>query len=143
LGAKPVTLLLTETGFSPYRVWFTSRDFIAKHPDAVRAFTTASIRGWRDYLDGDRQQADAMISALNKQLNPGFIAYSVAAMREHQLVAGNPAQGEAVGRIDPARIATEIAQLLDIGVITAPPKVADVFDDRFLPDDVRVRPTKP
>ena len=140
MGANPGTLLLSDMGFAPYRVWFTSREFAAKNPEAVRAFTAASIRGWSDYLTGDRTAADQMISALNKHLTPEFNDYCVGVMRDAKLVAGDPAQGEAVGRIDPSRIETLLKQLTDIGIITKPLKVADVFDDRFLPDDVRVKP---
>jgi NitT/TauT family transport system substrate-binding protein len=136
-GAKPATLLLSNTGFSPYRVWYTSRAFIEKNPEAVRAFTAASIRGWSEYLEGDRVAADAAIGKLNKQMVPEFIAFSVAAMKQHGLVAGEAAKGERVGRIDPARITTEIKQLADIGVLGRPVTLAEVFDDRFLPAEVR------
>ncbi len=137
-GAKPAVLLLSESGFSPYRVWFSSRKFIDANPDAVRAFTAASIRGWKEYTEGDRSEADAMIGALNKQMVPEFVAFSVGAMKDYKLVAGDPAKGEAVGRIDPARIAEEIRQLAEIGVLDRPRQVSDVFDDRFLPAEVRV-----
>jgi NitT/TauT family transport system substrate-binding protein len=137
-GAKPATLLLSNTGFSPYRVWYTSRSFIEKNPDAVRAFTAASIRGWNEYISGDRTEADAQIGKLNKQMVPEFIAYSVGAMRQYGLVVGDPAKGEVVGQIDPARIAREIKQLTEIGVVGKPVTVAEVFDDRFLPAEVRV-----
>ena len=53
---------------------------------------------------------------------------------------GDPALGEKTGRIDPARIAEQIRQLTDIGILTAPVKVTDVLDDEFLPADVRVKP---
>lgn len=135
-GAKPATLLLSETGFSPYRVWFTSRGFTEKNPEAVRAFTSASIRGWQDYISGDRTEADALIGSLNKQMVPDFIAYSVGAMLEHRLVTGDPAQGERAGRIDPERIAAQIAQLTSIGVLGKTLTVDDVFDARFLPKEL-------
>lgn len=136
-GADPGVLLLSDTGFSPYRIWYSSRSFLTKNLAAARAFTAASLRGWREYIDGDRAAADAMIGSLNKQMTPEFIAYSVGAMREHRLVDGDPAKGDAQGRIDPARLAQEISQLTAIGMLGQPLKVADVFDDQFLPADVR------
>ena len=136
-GAKPATLLLSDTGFSPYRVWYANRAFIEKNPDVVRAFNAASIRGWNDYITGDRTEADALIGKLNKQMVPEFIAYSVAAMKQYQLVAGDPAKGELAGRLDPARLAAEIKQLAEIGVLGRPVTLAEVLDDRFLPPEVR------
>jgi len=139
-GADPGTLLLSDAGIMPYRIWYTSRSFLAKNPDVVRAFTAASIRGWLDYIDGDRKDADAAISALNPKMTPEFIAYSVGAMRENKLVKGDPAKGEKVGQIDPVRFGAEIAQLTSIGVLGQPVKLADVFDEKFLPEDVRAKP---
>lgn len=136
-GAKIGLLLLSDSGFSPYRVWYTSRKFAAEHPDAVRAFTAATIRGWRDYMEGDRAAADQLIAAENKQMLPEFIAFSVGAMKEYKLIAGDPAKGETYGQIKPARIAEQIRQLVEIGVLETPLKVEDVFDGSFLPDSAK------
>jgi NitT/TauT family transport system substrate-binding protein len=138
-GVDPGILMLSETGFAPYRVWYTSRDFIRKNPEAVRAFTAASIRGWSDYITGDRKEADVLIRSLNKQITPEFSDYCVAAMKEKMLVAGDPAKGEATGRIDPTRLAEEVRQMSELGMLSQPMKIEDVFDDRFLPEDVRVK----
>jgi NitT/TauT family transport system substrate-binding protein len=136
-GVDVGVLLLSETGFSPYRVWYTSRDFLEKHPDQVRAFTEASVRGWRDYLEGDRAAADQRISELNKQMTPEFIAYSVGAMKEYKLAAGDPAAGETYGQIRAARIEEQIKQLIEIHVVEKPIKVGDIFDGRFLPESAK------
>jgi NitT/TauT family transport system substrate-binding protein len=132
-GAKIGLLVLSDSGFSPYRVWYTSRKYAQEHPDVVRAFTAASIRGWKDYMEGDRSAADRRIGELNKQMLPGFIAFSVETMKARQLVSGDPAQGETYGQIRPSRIEELIRQLTTIGILTQPLKVADVFDASFLP----------
>lgn len=139
-GADVGVLLLSEIGFAPYRVWYSSRSFIAKNPEVARAFTAASIRGWREYIDGDRTEADARIGALNRQMTPEFIAFAVRAMKEHRLVNGDPAKGEAIGQLDPARVTDQLKQLAELGLLTRPVTLAEVFDDRFLPDDVRAKP---
>ena len=100
-GADIGVLLLSDTGFSPYRVWFTSKKFAAEHPEAVRAFTAASIRGWREYMEGDRTAANQLITKDNKQMLPEFMDYSVNAMKKYRLVAGDPAKGETYGQIRP------------------------------------------
>ena len=136
-GADIGILLLSDSGFSPYRVWFTSKKFAAEHPDVVRAFTAASIRGWRDYIEGDHVAADRLIGAENRQMLPEFIAYSVGAMKEYKLPAGDPAKGETYGQIKAERIAEQIRQLVEIGVLETPLKVEDVFDPSFLPDSAK------
>jgi NitT/TauT family transport system substrate-binding protein len=47
-GAAVRTLLISATGYQPYRVFFTSRAFLAQHPDIVQKFVAASIEGWRN-----------------------------------------------------------------------------------------------
>jgi NitT/TauT family transport system substrate-binding protein len=136
-GADIGVLLLSDTGFSPYRVWFTSRQFATEHPDVVRAFTAASIRGWRDYIEGDPTPANRLIASENKQMLPDFIAFSVGAMKEYKLPAGDPAKGETYGQIKASRIAEQIHQLTEIGVLESPLKVEDVFDGSFLPDSAK------
>jgi NitT/TauT family transport system substrate-binding protein len=131
-GADIGTLLLSDTGFSPYRVWFTSRKFATENPEAVRAFTAASVRGWREYMEGDRTAANDLIRKDNKQMMPEFMDYGVSAMKQYQLVAGDPAKGETYGQIRPERIAEQIRQLVEIGVLEQPLKVEDVLDGHLL-----------
>jgi len=131
-GADIGTLLMSDSGFSPYRVWFTSRKFATENPEAVRAFTAASVRGWREYMEGDRTAANELIRRDNKQMVPEFMDYGINAMKQYQLVAGDPAKGETYGQIRPERIAEQIRQLVEIGVLEQPLKVEDVFDGRFL-----------
>jgi NitT/TauT family transport system substrate-binding protein len=132
-GSDPQVLLISDSGFSPYRVWYARRQFLTEHPDIVRAFTAASIRGWREYLNGDRAAADALIASLNPKMVPAFMNYSVEAMRKYRLVAGDPAAGEAVGRISRTRLALLIQQLGGVGLLDHPVTVDDVFDGRFQP----------
>jgi NitT/TauT family transport system substrate-binding protein len=132
-GANVGTLLVSDTGFSPYRVWYTSRGFLAAHPDIVRAFSQASIRGWREYIDGDGTAADARITFLNPRMDRDFMAFSVQAMKTYGLVTGGAGGTGAIGRIDRARIATQIKQLAEVGLLDKPVTVDDVFDSRFQP----------
>ena len=134
-GAHVGVLLLSDSGFSPYRVWYTRRALIDEHPDVVRAFTAASIRGWRDYSGGDHAAANALIASLNPKMEPAFMDFSVQAMQHYHLVTGDPAAGEGVGRISGARIARLISQLAGIGMLDHPLRVEDVYDARFQPAD--------
>jgi NitT/TauT family transport system substrate-binding protein len=132
-GAATRVLLISDSGFSPYRVFFTRRAFIAAHPDVVRAFTAASIRGWRDYVGGDQAAANALIASLNPKLDPPFMAFSVQAMRDYHLIGGDPAAGDAPGRLDRGRVGTLLRQLASIGLLDHPLAVDDVLDDHFIP----------
>lgn len=132
-GADVGTFLVSDTGFSPYRVWYTTRSFLAGHADLVRAFSQASIRGWREYIGGDRAAADARIASLNPKMDPDFMTYSVGAMKAYGLVTGDPAKGEFLGRVDSDRIATQIKQLAGARLLDKAVSVDDVLDPRFQP----------
>jgi hypothetical protein len=88
-------------------------------------------------MEGDGTAGNRLIAEQNPRMQPEFIAYSVDAMKEYKLIGGNQAKGETYGQIRAPRIADEIRQLGEIGVIESPLKVDDVFDARFLPDTAR------
>jgi len=116
-GANPGTLLLADMGFRPYRVWYASRSFARNNPDVVEAFTRASIRGWSDYLNGDPDPANTLISAANPKMTPAFVQFSRSALIKHKLVTGDSGDPAAIGSIDPARIQEQIEQLQSISML--------------------------
>jgi NitT/TauT family transport system substrate-binding protein len=126
-GANVETILLSESGFNPYRVWFTSKSFLRRNPEVVAAFHRASIRGWQDYLFGDRTRANQLIEEANPKMDPEFMEYVVKAMRENNLVTGDSGNVADVGKIDPARIEEQIQQLVSIGMLSEPKAVEDVY----------------
>ena len=98
----------------------------------MEKFSRASIRGWQDYLFGDRTKADALLASLNPKLDEEFIAYSVGALIEHNLVTGSTGDPSIVGQIDPERILTEIAQLTDLGFMDKPVDIESVLVSKHL-----------
>lgn len=132
-GANVGALLIASDTYEPYRVMFTSREFLAKNPDVVRKFVRASVRGWVDYLTGDPTQANALIAAKNSVMTPEFLAYSIKAMNDYKLVSGDPAKGEAAGQLTPARLEKQIKLLQEVGVLDKPVAVEDVATFEFIP----------
>jgi len=126
-GANVGTLLLSDSGFSPYRVWYTSRGYARANPEIVAAFSKASIRGWKDYLAGDRSEADALISASNPKQTADFIDYVVNSMIENQLVIGDPGNGDTIGRLSEVRIQEQINQLNEIGALESEVDIEQVL----------------
>jgi NitT/TauT family transport system substrate-binding protein len=132
-GAKVGALLIANDAYEPYRVMFTSRDYLAAHPDVVARFVRASVRGWVDYLTGDPAPGNALLRAKRDDLTPEFLAYSIKAMNEYRLVLGDPAKGETPGQLTAARLEKQIALLQELGLLDQPLKVADVATFDFLP----------
>lgn len=128
-GANAKTILLSESGFNPYRVWYTSSSFARQNPEVVAAFHRASIRGWQDYMTGDRTEANAMIAASNPKMDLDFMEYVYEAMTEYKLITGDSGNMEDVGKITPERVQEQIDQLKSINMINSDLSVDDVYFD--------------
>jgi NitT/TauT family transport system substrate-binding protein len=119
-GADVRTLLISSSGYDPYRVTFTSRDFLAQHPDVVAKFVRASIRGWQAYLQ-DPAATNAQLLKLNPALNPAQEAYTAQALREGNFVTGSDASGAAspnqTGQMAAARWQASYDQLNALGIL--------------------------
>jgi len=136
-GVEPKTMLLAQEGYDPYRVIFTSRRYAAAHPERVRAFVAASIKGWESFLDGDNTAAKAMIAERNDSMSNDFMEFSIGAMKENHLVRGRPGLGEANGLIKRARIAAELENLHQLGILRERLPVEKVALFEFLPEDIQ------
>lgn len=132
-GAEVGALLIAQPGYEPYRVMLGSREFVARHPEVVRAFVQASVRGWVDYLTGDPAPADALLQKLRPDLSTEFLAYSRQAMRDHRLVLGDPARGERMGLLTTERLETQLRLLRELGLLDRELTVDDVATFEFLP----------
>lgn len=138
-GAKPRTLLLADSGFQPYRVYFCTQKYARENPAAVRAFVAASIRGWDDFMTGDASPGKKLIAARNDQMTEDFMDYSICAMAANQLIAGDPAKGEQTGLITKKRLQEQIDTLVELKIITAPIPLAKVATFDFLPPALRAK----
>ncbi len=127
-GGHARTILIAESGFDPYRVITGNADFVKAHPNITRAFVEATLRGYRDYMYGDPTPGNRLIMAANVQMNEDFIGYGIRAIKAHHLLEGDPAKGDAIGRISRRRLQEQIDALQKIGAldrIITPDEVAD------------------
>lgn len=132
-GAAVGTLLLADSGYAPYRVIYTSRDYLARKPEVVRAFVAATIRGFDDVLDGDPAPAFAALHKANALMTPEVMEFSRGAMKRMRLVQGDPARGERTGQITRERMLHQIETLQSLGQLGRPVTIEDVFAPGFAP----------
>jgi NitT/TauT family transport system substrate-binding protein len=131
-GAEVGALLIAHEGYEPYRVIFAGREFLEKNPEVVAKFVRATLRGWKDYLEGDPTPGNALIRELRNDLPDEFFAYSIKAMKDYKLVLGDPARGEKLGLLTEKRLQTQLDLLRDLGVVEKPLKVEDVATFEFI-----------
>jgi NitT/TauT family transport system substrate-binding protein len=121
------TLLISSTGYDPYRVFFTSQSYAAAHPEVVAKFVQASNRGWQDYMQ-DPTAANALIQKLNPALDPALMNFSYAALRDGHFIDGD---GQ-LGQFDPDRWKTMEQQLLELKIISKPVDPTTAYTTKFL-----------
>ncbi|MBX3735467.1 MAG: ABC transporter substrate-binding protein [Candidatus Didemnitutus sp.] len=137
-GADAGALLIARPGeYEPYRAIFTSDAFLIENPDIVRRFVRASLRGWTDYLTGDPTPGNNLIKAARPDLTDDFFAYSIKAMKDYQLVLGDPARGEKMGQLTAARLETQLKLLGELGFLERPLTVKEVATFEMLPPEAR------
>lgn len=130
-GIETRVLLISDAGYSPYRVLFTTQDFVAAHPETVAKFVRASLRGWRDYMN-DPAAAHAVIAKLNPALNPEWMHFSWQALHDGHFVTGNDASGAQLGEMTPERWNTMYTQLFDLKMIAKPFDPATAYTLQFV-----------
>lgn len=132
-GASVGTLLIDDSGYSPYRVIFTSRDYLAAHPERVRAFVAATTQGFDEFITGDPAPGLAALGTANKLMSSELMNYSLEAMKGMRLVQGDPTKGERTGLITRERIAAQIEILDSLGLLERKITVDDVAVFDFVP----------
>jgi len=129
-GIETRVLLTAEAGYNPYRVMFTTRDFLSQNPDVVARFVRASLKGWQEYLT-DPAAANAAISKVNPALNPQWMQFTWQALRDGGFVTGDDRSNRQLGTMEAERWTTMYNQLLELKVIDKPFDPAKAYTLRF------------
>jgi NitT/TauT family transport system substrate-binding protein len=130
-GAEVRTFLISSSGYDPYRVQFTTRDFTTQHPDVVAKFVRASIRGWNAYLS-DPTATNALLLKLNPALNPAQEAYTAQALRDGGFVTGGDTTGGQAGQMTVARWQANYEQLKSLGILQGSLDPASAYTLEFV-----------
>jgi NitT/TauT family transport system substrate-binding protein len=130
-GVETRVLLVSDAGYNPYRVMYTTRDFLRQHPEVVSKFVRASLKGWKDYLM-DPAPAHTAIAKLNPALNPEWMQFTWQKLRDGHFVAGEDPTGAQLGQMEPKRWATMYEQLVDLKVIETPFDPTTAYTLQFL-----------
>jgi NitT/TauT family transport system substrate-binding protein len=137
MGVRTRSFLIADSGYDPYRALFCRRDFAAAHPDVVRAFVRASIRGWRDYLSLDPSPGNTLITRDHADSTPAVLAFGWGQLKKAHIVDGDAAKGERIGLVRRRRLEEQIAILRQVGLISGAFSAEDVASFDFLPADLQ------
>ena len=138
-GVTPRTLLIANSGYNPYRVVYANASFARQHPDAVRAFVAATLRGWHDFLEGDPTPAKKLIFSRTPNMTEDFVRFSTQAMKDNRFSEGDPAKGETLGMMTEKRMRDQVDIFTRIKALDAPLPLEAFVSFDYLPADLARR----
>ncbi len=136
-GGNPKTLLLSETGYRPYRVIFTSTKFVRENPETVRAFVHTSLSSWNSYLNEDPTAANQLILQRNENMTAELLAFAREEMKRLELVNGSATQGERAGLLRRDRLRENIATLVEFKILSTSLPLEKFVRFDFLPTELQ------
>jgi NitT/TauT family transport system substrate-binding protein len=103
-----------------------SEETIAQHPDLVRAFVRATIKGMKDAFANPAEAASIM-AKYHKELAPAVIEGETTAVRELAEVEGRP-----LGLVEPKSIANTVDVMAANFTLKSPVKPGDLYAPGFV-----------
>lgn len=131
-GSEARTMLISSTGYQPYRVIYTSRNFLAQHPEIVAKFVNASVQGWKNYL-ADPTMVDAEIARLNPAMSQDQMRFSIQTLKDQHFIDGQGTPDSHLGHFTAERWNTIYQQLVSLKVTAQPINPASAYTLRFAP----------
>jgi NitT/TauT family transport system substrate-binding protein len=109
-----------------------TEEYLSQHPQVVRGFVRAALKGWRFALDHPDKAAQDELQYV-QSLKPEVIAAELSIVRD--LVVTPDTQQHGLGWFDPAQIKANVDFVTRyIGITGTPPQPSDVYATGFLPD---------
>jgi len=125
-------LLMADYGVNLYgNAIIVNPKFAADHPDAVRAFLRAFVKGLKDTVKSPATAVDSVIKRNDVAKKPVELERLQMALRDNFVTPEVKANG--YGAIDKARFEKAIEQIGLTYKFKATPKTDDIFDASFLP----------
>jgi NitT/TauT family transport system substrate-binding protein len=130
---KPNIFLIADYGYQSYSTTIeTRRDLIAKNPDLVQRFVSASIIGWYHYLYGDNSAANALIKKENPDMSDDQLAYSLAKLKDYGIVDSGDALKLGIGAIADERMQRFFDQMVQAGLFKPDLAFKKAYVTRFV-----------
>jgi NitT/TauT family transport system substrate-binding protein len=109
-----------------------TEEYLSQHPQAVRGFVRAALKGWKFALDHPAKAAQDELQFV-PSLKPAVIGAELKIV--HDLVVTPDTQQHGLGWFDPDQIKSNVDFVTKyIGVTGTPPAPADMYATGFLPN---------
>ncbi|REK62511.1 MAG: myristoyl transferase [Cohnella sp.] len=130
-GVEVEYFLNYDLGYKQYgNVLYTTEDFIKQHPDIVKAYVEASVKGWYYYKD-NAEEINKIMQEKNPDLKLEAMAFGAKA--QEPLIYGGDAETNGVGYMSKEIWEGLQKQLVEIGILKEAEPIGNVFTNEFLP----------
>jgi NitT/TauT family transport system substrate-binding protein len=130
-GANPGYLLNADSGFNPYgNIMVTTEQMVKDKPDVVQAYASATLAGWRHYLDNPQPTVEYIISDYRKDYD-GPLGVEAARI-EKPLVIGKSNDPKQIGVVTEARMKELHDQMREVGVLKKDQDVKAAISATFI-----------
>jgi NitT/TauT family transport system substrate-binding protein len=137
-GEKPVTILLADQGYKSYAALIaTTRMTIDAKPDLVQRFVTATMEGWKSYLEADPSPANALIKKDNPEMTDAILGHAVEGLKSYGLATSGDAATLGIGAMTDARWAEFFDFATAAGLYAKDLDYRKAYDPRFVAKDVK------
>jgi NitT/TauT family transport system substrate-binding protein len=126
--------LFAKEGYPSYaNTMATTADFIKTNPDAVRAFTRASVEGWKAYMH-DPSLGNELIKKTNDKMDDGQINFGLTKLREVKAIESGDAATMGIGIITPERWQKTRDFLVEASLLKASTDTSQCITTEFIKD---------
>lgn len=129
-GIKPKVFLFADAGYPGYAGMVMVRgEYLREKPEIVRAFVTATVRGWQDYMFNDPAPGNQLILNDNPEMTQELLNYAHRAMLENAMIGS----ADVIGSMSEERWAKFYETMSKLGAVPTGVNVNDVYSLDFLP----------
>ena len=132
-GFEPNVFLLADYGFDTYSTLIDAmQTTIDKRPDTVKCFVDGSIKGWYNYIYGDRSAADALIKKDNPDMSDAQIKFSINQLKKYGIVDSGDSETLGIGAMTDARIKSFYDKMVTAKVLAPGLDLKKVYTLKFI-----------
>ncbi|MBW5447917.1 myristoyl transferase [Cohnella sp. CFH 77786] len=120
-----------DLGYKQYgNILYTTEDYLKNHPDIVKAYVEASIKGWTYYKD-NAEEINKVMQEKNPDLKLEAMAFGAEAQKP--LIYEGDAAANGIGYMSADIWSGLQKQLIDLGILKSEEPVEKAFTNEFLP----------
>ena len=125
-------MLMSDFGLDLYgNAIIVNPEFAEKHPDAVRGFLRAAVRGYKSTIENPTAAVEHVLSRNKDGDRETELKRLIMAIGHH--IVTDEVRNAGLGDVVESRLEKSIDQLAQMHDFETKPKASEVFDDRYLP----------